>query len=53
MSDKSVLLKVLTVSKNEKNMNISLIRENMKVFKAALKFSTLYGALWTVLHRFF
>ena len=34
--DKSVVEKVLIVSIKEKNINISLIRENTKVFIAAL-----------------
>jgi hypothetical protein len=34
--DKSVELNTTIVSKNEMNMNISLIRENTKVFCAAL-----------------
>ena len=36
ISDKSVVLKVFTVSRNAKNINISLIRENTKVLIAAL-----------------
>ena len=36
IKDKSVEEKTEIVSKNEKNINISLIRENTKVFKAAL-----------------
>lgn len=36
MIDKSVVLKTTTVSKKDKNINISLIREKTKVFKAAL-----------------
>lgn len=36
MIDKSVVAKVLTVNKNEKNINISLMREKTNVFKAAL-----------------
>ena len=35
INDKSVVLKVLTVSKNAKNMNKSLIREKTKVLIAA------------------
>ena len=33
--DKSVVANVLIVNKNEKNINISLIREKTKVFSAA------------------
>ena len=36
ITDKSVVLKTNIVNKNDKNINISLIRENTKVFKAAL-----------------
>ena len=36
IKDKSVVLKVLIVNKNAKNINISLIRENTNVFNAAL-----------------
>jgi translation initiation factor 2 alpha subunit (eIF-2alpha) len=35
INDKSVVLNVFTVNKKEKNINISLIRENTKVFRAA------------------
>jgi hypothetical protein len=35
MRDKSVVINELTVIKNDKNMNISLILEKTKVFKAA------------------
>jgi hypothetical protein len=34
--DRSVEEKTLIVNKNEKNMNMSLIRENIKVLSAAL-----------------
>ena len=36
INDKSVELKTTTVSKNDMNINISLIRENTNVFWAAL-----------------
>jgi hypothetical protein len=36
ITDKSVVLKTNIVNKNDKNINISLILENTKVFKAAL-----------------
>ena len=36
MSERSVVLKVLTVSRKLKNINISLILESTNVFKAAL-----------------
>jgi hypothetical protein len=35
IKDKSVVIKELIVIKNDKNINISLIREKIKVFKAA------------------
>jgi hypothetical protein len=36
ITDKSVVLKITNVSKKDININISLIRENTNVFKAAL-----------------
>ena len=36
IKDRSVVLKTTIVKKKEMNMNISLIREKTKVFKAAL-----------------
>jgi hypothetical protein len=37
ISDKSVVRNELTVIRNDKNINISLIRENTKVLSAALR----------------
>lgn len=36
INDKSVVLNTINESEKDINMNISLIRENTKVFKAAL-----------------